>query len=232
MSPGRGAPSRRVVERCAGVSGELALVRVGRRGYEIVAAGVFLTATHCRRSERALGREALASVRELRRVLVGGLGVGHTLRAVLDDARVREVVVVELEPKVVEWAQAYLPAAARALADPRVRVTVGDLATYLRDAAAASYDAILVDTDNGPGWLVREDNARLYGPDGLASAWDALAPGGAVAYWSAAPSETLPRDMARAGFEVRTVTVPWRAGNTPDVIYIGLKGHGPEADAG
>ncbi len=249
-------PRRQVVERCRGMAGELALVRAGRSNYEIVANGVFLMATYNRRSERAMARLGLAALaagappraagataaaeaRPARtaapgaRVLIGGLGVGYTLAAVLADARVGQAVVVELEPKVVEWNRRYFGVGRAALEDPRVSLVVGDFFAYLRDLAqrdrdpaglpGEAFDLILADTDNGPDWLVRPENYAIYGRRGLELAYAALAPGGAAAFWSAAESPTFVANLRAAGFEVSVRPVPARRVLPPDVIYLGRK---------
>jgi len=256
---------REVIERCQGVSGELALVRVGRGHYEMVANGVFLMATYNRRSERDLARSGLAALFEgsvpgagpapaaaVLRVLIGGLGVGQTLAATLADSRVGRVVVVELEPKVVEWNLRHFPGGRDALADRRVSVVVGDLFAFLRERAGNSassggagessgaaanrggpFDLLLLDTDNGPGWLVRPENRAIYGHRGLAAAHAALRPGGVAAFWSAAEAPWFETGLARAGFAVtrRAVsarrTLPTPRAVPPDLIYLGRKAAPP-----
>ena len=244
---------REVIERCQGVSGELALVRVERGHYEIVANGVFLMATYNRRSERDLARLGLAALFEVAdpgagpapaaaglRVLLGGLGVGQTLAATLADSRVGRVVVVELEPKVVEWNLRHFPGGRVALADRRVSVVVGDLFAFLRERAGngAPFDLLLLDTDNGPGWLVRPENRAIYGHRGLAAAHAALRPGGVAAFWSAAEAPWFETGLARAGFAVtrRAVsarrTLPTPRAVPPDLIYLGRKAAPPCAIIG
>ena len=244
---------REVIERCQGVSGELALVRVGRGHYEMVANGVFLMATYNRRSERDLARSGLAALFEGcdpgagpapaaagLRVLIGGLGVGQTLAATLADSRVGRVVVVELEPKVVEWNLRHFPGGRDALADRRVSVVVGDLFAFLRERAGngGPFDLLLLDTDNGPGWLVRPENRALYGRRGLAAAHAALRPGGVAAFWSAAEAPWFETGLARAGFAVtrRAVsarrTLPTPRAVPPDLIYLGRKAAPPCAIIG
>jgi SAM-dependent methyltransferase len=244
---------REVIERCQGVSGELALVRVERGHYEIVANGVFLTATYNRRSERDLARLGLAALFEVGdsgagpapaaadlRVLIGGLGVGQTLAATLADSRVGHVVVVELEPKIVAWNLSHFQGARDALADGRVTLVVGDIFAFLRERASdsAPFDLLLLDTDNGPGWLVRPENRAIYGRQGLAAAHAALRPGGVAAFWSAAEAPWFETGLARAGFAVtrRAVsarrTLPTPRAVPPDLIYLGRKAAPPCAIIG
>lgn len=136
-------------------------------------------------------------------VLVGGLGMGFTLRAALErlpsDAR---VTVAELVPQVVEWNREHLGHLADdPLHDGRVTVTVGDVADLLR-GVHAYYDVVLLDTDNGPEGTTHDDNEWLYGAAGLAAAKTALKRRGVLAVWSAFPSEAFTKRLRRAGFNV------------------------------
>ena len=135
------------------------------------------------------------------RVLIGGLGLGFTLRAVLDLAAPdAEVTVCELIPEVVEWNRGPLAHLAdHALDDPRTRVLIGDVQAHLT-AIDTDYDLILLDTDNGPDFLVRAANNVLYQNCGLGAVARSLKPGGLVAFWSA----TASRD-----FEDRLSSQPW-----------------------
>ncbi|HXF81181.1 MAG TPA: hypothetical protein VNN19_00285 [bacterium] len=175
---------RTVLARQRTPAGEWQLQR--RAGhYEIICNGVFLMASYNGEAERRLARDALARIggQRGRRVLVGGLGIGYTLQAVLDDRRVVRCDVVEIEPLIVRWHRRYFaPLCGRPLDDPRVRLIVGDLAEL--PLGRQAYDAILLDTDNGPGWLARAENARLYEAEGLARLRRALAPDGRLAVWT------------------------------------------------
>lgn len=166
--------------------------------------GRSLMSSHEHGSEDELGRVVAERIAGLAapRVLIGGLGLGYTLRAALDalPAKAR-VVVAELVPAVVRWNRGEHGAlAGRPLADPRVRVIVGDVGKVI--ARRAKYDAILLDVDNGPDALTHEDNARLYKRAGLARAHAALAHGGTLAVWSAFPSRTFTTWLREVGFEV------------------------------
>jgi spermidine synthase len=136
-------------------------------------------------------------------VLIGGFGMGFTLRAALAGLRAdARVTVAELVPAVIAWARgpmAHLFAAC--LADPRVTIREEDVReTISRDAAR--FDAILLDVDNGPDGLTQDANDRLYDLDGLRAARKALRPGGVLAVWSASPSPQFARRLQRAGFSV------------------------------
>lgn len=162
---------------------------------ELVINGAFAmdsTETH---SERELGRVAAGAPR----VLVGGLGLGHTVTAVLDEAdRLAlgvSVDVVELEAALVRWAREGRTATlARVAADPQVRLHVGDVAAVLAGLCGGPtgpWDAILLDVDNGPDFLIHAQNDALYAEPGLRTAYDRLAPGGVLAIWCQAPSPPL-----------------------------------------
>ena len=168
----------------------------GPTSLELRANGVFVMDTLEVATERALATEALASVPAPAAVVVGGLGLGFTMHEVLADSRVEKVAVVEIEQSLVDWMRdgtiAHGPAL---LADERVTVVVADVAVALAEAAPASYDLVLLDVDNGPGFLVHEGNAALYREPFLHSARAALCPGGVLAVWSAAEAAELAEAM-------------------------------------
>jgi len=139
------------------------------------------------------------------RVLVGGLGMGYCLRAVLDGvSATSRVVVAELLEAVVEWNRGPLAdLAGRPLEDPRVQVEVADIADYLA-AGPEPFDAILLDTDNGPEALTEPGNARLYEPMGLAQLHRCLRPRGTLVVWSSYQSPPFEKALRRAGFEARS----------------------------
>jgi spermidine synthase len=167
----------------------------------------------CARLGRAAGR-----------VLVGGLGMGFTLRAALDLLPPGgEVLVAELLPEVVEWNRTVLAQLARnPLADARVRVRVGDVAEVL-SSGNAEFDVILIDVDNSPHALTRAGNQALYGAAGMAAARRALRPGGCLAVWSAARVPELEGRMRRAGLsvEVHEVRSDRGQGGSRHAIYAG-----------
>ncbi|HMG31576.1 MAG TPA: hypothetical protein VK585_15805 [Jiangellaceae bacterium] len=202
--------------RAEGVSGELTLRR--RDGteagldavFELIVNGVFLMDTAETSTERMLAEQVLERLAAPRRILVGGLGLGVTLGRLLTDVRVDRVDVVEVEALLVEWLRAGLvPGADAVLADPRVHVTVADVRDVLRHAVAGTYDGVVLDVDNGPDFLVRAANAAVYRPASVRDVTTALAPGGVVAVWSAAPSAALETTLAevvgRCQEVVRTV---------------------------
>ena len=139
-------------------------------------------------------------------VLIGGLGMGFTLRraeALL--AADAKITVAELVPSIVTWARGPLaPVFKGSLDDPRVAIVEADVGQLIA-SGRQSYDAILLDVDNGPEGLSRPGNDRLYSAKGLAAAKAALKPGGSLAVWSAHPDEAFTRRLRQAGFEVEEV---------------------------
>src|SRR5689334_15419748 len=155
--------------------------------YLIRADGVELMSTRRHLSEDRLAEvacEPLAATPRAR-VLIGGLGLGFTLRAALRVLRTdAEVVVAELMLEVIEWnADTRWELSAAAMRDPRVRVVQGDVVDVLRDNPAG-FDAIMLDTDNGPDGMLIAENAALYATRGVGATVAALRPGGSIVYWS------------------------------------------------
>jgi spermidine synthase len=221
-----------VVARADGVLGEVVLRRRDEDGaslLELLVGGVLLMDDGDASTETTLARDALARLDGDRlRVLVGGLGLGFTAAAVLDDPRVAEVVVVEVEPALVGWAaDGLMPTAAGAAADPRTRVVTADLADVLPSLAQGSLDGVLLDVDNGPGFLVHDRNARLYAPPGLRAAARALRPGGVLAVWCSAPEPALARTMAAVVGPVQHLApVVHRSGRALEyALYLAVRGH-------
>lgn len=145
-------------------------------------------------------------------VLIGGYGMGFTLRAALRvlPAQAR-ITVVELVPEIIAWARGPMAEiAAGCLDDPRVTLLMGDVAAAIANGRGR-YDAILLDVDNGPDGLVRAENDVLYAPAGLRHARAALTPGGVLAIWSAAPDPSFTRRLRSNGFAVEEVQVAARS---------------------
>jgi spermidine synthase len=161
---------------------------------ELRANGVFVMDSAEHASEYALADAALDLVETPSRVLVGGLGLGFTLDRVLGDRRVERCTVVEIEPALVEWMRdGTIPHGPRVLADERAHVVGGDIAMLVTEAHPASYDVVLLDVDNGPGYLVHEHNAAIYEEPFLAAVREVLAPGGVLVIWSADRAPELAR---------------------------------------
>jgi len=169
-----------------------------------------LMSTALHGSEDALAELALKRLRDplKARVLIGGLGMGFTLAAALKHTGPQaQVVVAELVPEVVKWNQG--PMGARAgdpMLDPRAIVRTADVLDLIR-TGRGGYDAILLDTDNGPEGLTQPANNRLYSHRGLRSAYDALRPHGVLAVWSTDPDVHFTRRLGMAGFKVEEIPV-------------------------
>lgn len=142
------------------------------------------------------------------RVLIGGLGMGFTLAAALEAVGSRaEVTVAELIPEVVDWNRGPLgECSGRPLDDPRTHIHVGDVAKLLR-AKRGYFDVIALDVDNGPEGLTISANDWIYSSSGIATAQDALRPGGILAYWSAGPDQAFHDRLRRCGFLVEEIVV-------------------------
>jgi predicted membrane-bound spermidine synthase len=203
-----------------------------RRGDEWVvrAGGRTLMSSRQHGSEDALAGLALARVSRpggARTVLIGGLGLGYTLRATLDrigpEAR---AVVAEISPELVAWNRGPLAhLAGSPLDDPRTRLQIGDVVARIAEANGA-FDAILLDVDNSPSSMVLAGNDRLYGGKGVKACARALASGGVLAVWSAGPDDPYVEKLERAGLAARAVTVPARGpggGGARHVIFLGVK---------
>ena len=214
---------------------DLTLNRCGR-DLHILADGRGLMSSDMHGSEEALA--AFGTVRARTRtgatVLVGGLGMGFTLRAALDvmppDAT---VVVAELLAAVIAWNRGPLgPLAGWPLDDPRTVVAEGDVGALLR-RSVGRFDAILLDVDNGPRAFTQEGNASLYSDAGLAVARAALAPEGTLAVWSAWDDKKFEHRLRHAGFivEVRNVRARLAGGGPNHTIFLGFLDDGSGAAA-
>jgi spermidine synthase len=173
-------------------------------------------------SEEALAQVALARVDNPSAVLVGGLGLGYTVRAVLDAVCAEaEVTVLELVPELVDWNRRHLGGLAdHPLADRRCRVVVGDVYNTLRSSPGA-FDAIVLDVDNGPQGLTQARNQRLYSERGVRSCLAALRVNGVLAVWSAGPNARYRRRLERHAADVEMLSVPARFGSrTRHVVFV------------
>ena len=172
-----------------------------------------LMSSRMRNSEERLATMTLERIagNPAPRMLIGGYGMGFTLRAALAAAPPRaRITVAELLPEIIEWARGPMAAlTAGCLDDPRVTLEVRDVAETIA-FDVGHFDAILLDVDNGPDGVVRKENDRLYSRTGLATTFGALRPGGILAVWSAADDAGFTRRLRGAGFEVEMVTVKAR----------------------
>ena len=190
-----------------GGGGELKLMQRGAE-FSIMAGATPLMNSRMSSSESLLAEVTCARLKSRRncRVLIGGYGMGFTLRAALAalgrDARIE---VAELVPAVMAWARGPMAALTDGcLTDPRVTIRETGVGGLIA-AARAGYDAILLDVDNGPDGLTRGANDDLYDLTGLNASCKALRPGGLLAIWSAAPNKEFALRLARAGFAVEEV---------------------------
>ncbi len=172
---------------------------------EVVGIGGDLMTTAIHGSEDALAELAIQRIadKSKARVLVGGLGMGFTLAAALKHVGPRaQVVVAELVPEVVKWNQGPLgERAGNPMLDPRALVRVEDVAAIIRETRD-TYDAILLDTDNGPVGLTQPANNRIYSLTGLYAAYAALRPKGVLAVWSTDPDRPFTKRLQKVGFSV------------------------------
>lgn len=168
-----------------------------------------LMGTNASASEKALAELGCADLigKPAPTVLIGGLGFGFTLRRVLElTGKTAVVHVAELLPEIVAWNREFLSAVNGTLPDdPRVALFIDDVFNVIKKAAAGTYDAILLDVDNGPIAMVQDENARLYHGAGLALISRALKPGGCVAFWSASNDRSFANRLTKAGFKTDIV---------------------------
>jgi spermidine synthase len=212
----------------------IALTRQDRE-FIILAGGKPLMSSRMHGSEQALATFGCRHLRSQNgdshllpepRVLVGGLGMGFTLRATLDQLPAgAAVVIAELIPAVVEWNRGPLGALANhPLRDRRIRIAPGDVGETIRTARAA-FDAILLDVDNGPDAFTARGNRTLYGDAGLAAASRALTPGGVLAVWSAWEDRKFEQRLKYAGFtvQVERVRARLKQGGPRHTIFLGRR---------
>jgi spermidine synthase len=178
--------------------------------YLIRADGVELMSTRRHLSEDRLAEVACAPIRDVAgaRVLIGGLGLGFTLRAALRELREdAEVVVAELVAEVIAWnADPRYGLSVEAMADARVRVVRDDVTVVLRDNPAG-FDAIMLDTDNGPDGMLMSENASLYSLHGIELTVAALRPGGTLVYWSVGDDPRFAHALRASRLQVETMRV-------------------------
>jgi spermidine synthase len=194
----------------------------------ILADGAVLMSSRMHGSEEELAAFACQRIRTLERpwVLIGGLGMGFTLRATLDLLRPNATVVVaELVPAVVEWNRGPLgPLAGHPLNDRRVRVEMRDVAATLR-SRAGPFDTVLLDVDNGPAAFTAANNTGLYDSRGIAAAREALEEEGVLAVWAVQEDQKFEQRLRDGGFDVQVRRVRGRPkrGGPRHTIFLGYK---------
>lgn len=178
--------------------------------YEVIFNGVFLMASYNERSEKALATlaiEPLAGERPVLRILIGGLGMGYTLQAALDYDGIQAVDVVEIEEHIISWAERFFGELnGHALSDPRVRLIQMDLRDYLLQKEE-TYDAIILDVDNGPTWLALESNQRLYEKSTLVRIKDLLTEGGVLTVWAAEKCPDFQKKLEEVFGQAEEITI-------------------------
>jgi spermidine synthase len=213
--------------RIPGSDSELRLMRRGRE-FSIKLGANELMNSRLSGSEAALATLAAKRIEQVAnpRVLIGGLGMGFTLRAALGVFGSKaQIVQAELVPAVVAWARGPMAEIfGDSLGDPRVNIREGDVAEIIRSHRGA-FDAILLDVDNGPEGLTRKGNDALYSSAGLKAAHTALQPGGVLAVWSSGPNPAFAKRLRSAGFDVKEVNIraTGRGGGARHVIWIATK---------
>jgi spermidine synthase len=187
-----------VLARSSGPRGEVVLRRRGSTDdvvFELIVNGAFAMDSAETSSERRLARLAAELAPVGGRMLIGGLGLGYTADEALGLA-LGAIDVVELEGALVDWARdGVTPLLGRLATEPRISLLVGDVAVVLARADARRWDAIALDVDNGPDFLIHTDNASLYQPELLQLAYERLSPGGRLAIWCQGPSPELMRRL-------------------------------------
>ena len=186
---------------------------------ELRANGVFVMDTAETASERALASAALDLVDSPAAVLVGGLGLGFTMREVLADPRVERCTVIEIEQSLVDWMRdGTIPHGPAMLADERLNVVVNDVALAFAEAGEVTYDLVLLDVDNGPGYLVHDANALLYRVPFLRDVRRVTRQ--ALVIWSAATSAELEEALAEVFDEVRALPYDVRLGERSETYWL------------
>jgi spermidine synthase len=226
MAPDRGdADDAYAVIAHAPPRGEVTLARRGQDRYELRVNGVYVMDTVSTATEEALAALALAAVDSPRHVLVGGLGLGFTARALLRDGRVELLVVAELEPALVTWSREGVIPCSDILADPRACLVLGDVRDVVHAEPHSTLDAIVLDVDNGPGNLVHAANAALYEREFLSLCADRLHPGGVVAVWSSTRSPALEAILTETVGSCVARPLPVRLGARDDeyLVYLATR---------
>ncbi|WP_328991547.1 hypothetical protein OG394_35235 [Kribbella sp. NBC_01245] len=208
------------IARSTSDRGEIWLGRRSDGALELRVNGVFVMDDRETRSEELLATAALEAYTATGlTVLVGGLGLGYTVRALLKDPRVQRIIVAEIEPDLVQWMRdGLIPSV---LDDERVEVQPGDVRDIVGQQPGQSLDGILLDVDNGPDFLVYEGNSAIYESEFLATCRSALKPSsGVLTVWSSSHSDHLARAMATTYDESRVRPVPVELQGRDETYYV------------
>ncbi len=189
---------KRVLERFEGEIGDIQL-QDNNGHFEIIASGVFLMSTASGESEKEMVRLAIEQLKDKKiiNVLIGGLGVGYSVMEALEHDKVKFVEIVEIEEAIIKWNEKYFSSYNNnVIFDSRVNVFHNDLLNFVEDYRInENFDLIVLDVDNGPDWLVREENKALYGSRGLQILKEAITPGGIIVAWSATKNTSFKKEM-------------------------------------
>jgi len=187
--------------------------------------GEELMSTWVHGSESALAEMACRELTSTSRprILIGGLGLGFTLRAALEVLpKNAEVVVAELFPRVVDWNRVHLTPLGRPLEDPRVRIHDGNVVGLLKESPSRHYNSVLLDVDNGPSEWCLKSNSALYDREGLERIKQSIVPGGILAVWSAYPDPGFVKNLRQGGFDASSQTVRGHGKKGPrHTIFLG-----------
>lgn len=214
---------RKVTElaRATSERGELVLTHRADGHLELRANGVFVMDTENTHTEKALASLALGQVSNVNDVLIGGLGLGFTTEQVLTDPRVRRVVTAEIEPALIGWMRdGTVPHGPGLLADPRLEVREADIQDAIE--AEQHYDLILLDVDNGPGYLVHAHNSEVYAVPFLTRLKKTLNPGGVLVIWSASQEPALQEQLEVVFGNATEHAYDVQLGNRPENYFLYL----------
>lgn len=213
--------SLEVIERIQTDRGELQL-QIRDENYEIISNGVFLMSSMNGESERLLIRVAMDAVDHPKSVLVGGLGIGYSAAEALNYP-VEHVTVVEIEEKIISWYLNYFRELTnQSDTDKRLSIVNDDLVNWI-SMTNSQFDVICLDTDNGPDWLVKDENSFLYSEKGILKIKSILSQKGCIAFWSASKSEQLEDRLSKFFKKVELHYVEQKRGE-PDFVYVAYQG--------
>ncbi|AKG36159.1 spermine/spermidine synthase domain-containing protein [Paenibacillus durus] len=210
----------KIIDRCSTPHGEIQLQRRGTE-YEIISNGTFLMATYNGESEKLLVKAALdACGKDKCSVLIGGLGVGYSLAEAIGDARTEQVIVVEIEEKIIDWYRSiFAEFTGNAVDNKKANIIHADLIQWISQTQE-TFDAICLDIDNGPDWTVFQENKCLYGDEGLKTLSRLLKPNGVISFWSSSSSADFLERLHIHFSTVTTLSIDTNQSEEPDFIYL------------
>ena len=208
----------KVIERAITKNGEIQLQKRGS-DYEIIFNGTFLMATYNGKSEKFLVQYAIESVKSPKRVLIAGLGVGYSLRKALEYEEIEKITVLEIEDKIIEWNKTHLsPYSKDALNNPKVEVVNANFIQWV-ESTEEKFDVICIDIDNGPDWVVINENHKLYGDVGICNLIKIMNRSGAISFWSSNKCDVF-EDRLKKWFGHVKMKEVVRESVEPDYIYL------------